>query len=111
MSNWNQMVIIKLRLHTVKGCSNNIWLSVALHIILVGLNYRVIFIPPWTIMLGSAFISTFSLVSFCAFFYWINRLWNTLSVGMRLYVAFQLLVFFFIAFANMYITFKILFNL
>lgn len=111
MNYWITIFITKLRLHTVRGCSNNIWLSCALQIVLVGLNYRVILIAPWVITLGSLVISTFLLISFAAFFYWIYKLWDTLSTGMRFYEAFQLIVFFFIAFANVYVTMKILFNL
>ena len=100
-------LITILRLHSMKGCSNNIWMAFLLLIVLVGINYRTLIMPIWLIATTTLALLVFSIVSIISFAYWVFKYWEEFSAGRRLYEVFYFLVLLVIILLVFYISLKI----
>ena len=77
-------LISKLRLDTFQGNSKNIWLTLILIFLLMGLNYQSLVIPELLLYSLSICIMTFQIISLLSYSYLITKAWRTLTKDKRL---------------------------
>ena len=77
-------LISKLRLDSAKGNSKNIWLTLILIFLLMGLNFRTMAMSAWILNSLTITISGFQIISLFAYGYWTIKMWRTIAQDGRL---------------------------
>ena len=77
-------VVSKLRLDSVRGSSNNIWLAVLFVFILFGLNFNALSMPIWLLNFLVVTISGFGILSLLCHGYLLIKVFENSSIDLSL---------------------------
>jgi len=96
-----------LRLTTLRGSSNNIWLAIVLIFLLTGMNYSSLVMPGWLLNVVMVFISFLAVVSLFSYGFWVSKSWQELTQDGRLAKILYLVVLSLMTLLVSYITYRI----
>jgi len=97
----------KLRIDSLRGSSNNIWLTLLLIFFLLGMNFSKLMMPEWLLALLTISIGCFAIVSLFSYGFWTLKLWGTMNSGGRLIKILYFAVLLLVTFLTAYISFRI----
>src|SRR5688572_27158431 len=97
----------KLRLDSMRGSSSNIWLTLLLIFLLMGMNFSKLMMPEWLLTMLTISIASFAITSLFSYGFWTLKLWRTMSSDGRLIKIFYFAVLLLVTFLTSYISFSI----